>query len=213
MSCTDLQSLFDAGHRANDFAMQVDSRSPDCRCEAERVCSLSQTPPVEDDEHLIRIVVAPRDATDATPISFEESFSLSLIGRGFSVLREARASPDEIVSLAHHLADTAANAVPPSEIVEVIGVLRFAARVARERRLPASHKLANARTICVYETPLTDLPSHSDLLITRTKFESNGSAKREAFAFTGSVAAGFIKAADFDKANISGIRLPGRKIY
>jgi hypothetical protein len=213
VSCENLQPEFDAARRRRDLAELVDKHASDCACETGKVSTFDDGRPVTDEEHLLRIVLAPRDRTDTSPLSFADTFVLPIIGVGFSVLRESQASPDEIVRLANELATSAADALPPSEVAEIIGVVRFQARLVRERRTLADGT-ANAarRAICVYATPDQVYPSHADLLLAVTRFGSKTKCRKEAFAFSAQLEPLFIKAADFTTVNIAGIRFPGRKI-
>lgn len=213
MSCTDLQPHFDAAPRPRNIAELVDTHSPDCGCESGKVSAFSDGQPISDDEHLLRIVLAPRDCGDVSLPQFEDAFILPMIGTGLSMLRESRATADEIVRLANELVDHAADALPPSEVAEVVGIVRFQARLARERSIPAdSTENTGRRTICVYATPDQQYPSHADLLLAFNRFSSGGKRRKEAFGFTARLEKDcFIKAADFTRADITGIRLAGRK--
>jgi hypothetical protein len=213
VSCENLQPEFDAAPRRRDLAELVDKHAPDCACETGKVSTFDDGRPVTDEEHLLRIVLAPRDRNDTSPLSFQDAFVLPIIGVGFSVLRESQASADEIVRLANELANSAANALPASDVAEIIGVVRFQARLARERRTLAEGTTnAARRAICVYATPDQGYPSHADLLLAVTRFESGNKRRKEAFAFSAQLEPLFIKAADFKIANIAGIRSIGRKI-
>jgi hypothetical protein len=211
VSCTDLQPLFDAKKRDRDLAKLVDAHSPDCACENGKV-SGGECTPVLDEEHLLRIVLAPRDAADTSPPKFEHAFVLPIIGVGFSVLRDDHKTPGEIVRLAQQLANRAAEAVPSSEVVEVIGVIRFQTRLARSRlKAVAANGSTPKRTICVYATPEREHPSHADLLLAVNNFDSRNKQRKEAFSFSGQLESLFIKAVDFENGEIAGIRLAGRK--
>lgn len=207
MSCKDLQIHFDAQDRPNDLAKLVDDHAPDCVCEKEKVSGHNGCLPVSDEEHLLRIVLRPRDSKEGPPATFEETFILPITGTGFSVLRESQASADEILKLANTLANKAAEALPPTEVAEVIGIVRFPAKLARQQ----TSRDAKRRLICVYATPEPDFPSHADLLMAVNQFASRGKCKKVAFEFSELLEGHFVKATDFSAANIAGIRLDGRK--
>jgi hypothetical protein len=152
-----------------------------------------------------------KDANDQSPPNFQDTAILPIVGTGLSVLREALASADEIVRLAHELVSTAARNLPTSERVSVIGVLRFAASVARNRQFAAGSEYANKPKYCVYETPKAAYPSHADVLITATRFASKSKQKNDAFELFADLKNWFVGVLDYEKANLVGIAKVGEK--
>src|SRR5262249_6507243 len=155
--------------------------------------------PVGDDEQLLRIVLRAH-VKDADQPLFDDTVVLPVIGSGLSVLREAKATAQEIQALAERVARTSASNRPSDEIIEVAGVIRFPASAARSRVAPDRER----RLFCVYETPEQDFPSHADILLTVSTFPSNNSRKAQAFNFRDAVSKLFIRAEDYDKANLAG---------
>lgn len=209
--CAQLQVHFDADPRPQDLAGLVDQHSPDCACERGRVSALGLDNPISDEEYLLRIVVSPKDVNDQSPPSFQESAILPIVGTGLSVLREAHASPEEILRLARARVDAVARNVPTSERVTIIGVLRFPASLARSRRFPAGSEHEDKPKYCIYETPIAEYPSHADVLITATRFTSKNKRKNDAFELFGELQLLFVAAADYGKVNLSDITSLGEK--
>ena len=207
-SCAELQPLFDANPRAQEFAALVDGHSPDCACEQSAVSAQSRNVPVRDDELLVRIVLR-SDVKDADLPRFEDTVMLSVIGSGLSVLREAQATAQEIRALANELAQNGARSRPSNEIVEVAGVIRFPVSAARSRVLAMAPDQIR-RLFCVYETPEQGFPSHADILLTANNFPTKRKRKMQAFDFLDSISNLFIRAADYDKADLSGIKYKGQ---
>lgn len=163
--------------------------------------------PIRDDEHLLRIVLHSQ-VKDASAPLFDDTVVLSAVGSGLSLLREARATAQEIEALANELAQNGARNRPSDEIIEVAGVIRFPAIAARSRAFTAPSGQVR-RLFCVYETPEPDFPSHADILLTAGNFQSGNARKRQAFAFRDDVSKFFIRAADYDKAELAGIKYQG----
>src|SRR5262249_13942196 len=147
--------------RARDLAARVDDHSPDCRCEKSAVSAQSRNDPVGDDEQLLRIVLRAH-VKDADQPLFDDTVVLPVIGSGLSVLREAKATAQEIQALAERVARTSASNRPSDEIIEVAGVIRFPASAARSRVAPDRER----RLFCVYQTPEHGFPSHARIFLT-----------------------------------------------
>lgn len=206
-SCTELQPLFDVNPRAQDFAALVDDHSPDCCCEMSAVSEHSCNDPVADDEYLLRIVLRP-EVKDANQPRFDDSVVLPVIFSGLSVLRETRATAQEIEALADLLARNGARRRPADEVVAVAGVLRFPVSAARSRVLITPSGQVR-RLFCVYETPEPNTPSHADILLTARNFPSKNRRRKEAFDFGASISSLFVRSEDYNKADLAGIRYRG----
>lgn len=167
--------------------------------------------PITDDEMLLRIVISPRDARDASPPEFNEPAVLSILRRGLSVLRERYATPNEIVELATQLARSAAENLPSSENASAIGVIRFPAGLARRQVFPAGLLHGGMRKYCVYETPEELFPSHADVLMAADRYPSGSQRRRAAFALYDELKPLFVPTSAFTTANLAGISYPGAR--
>jgi hypothetical protein len=65
------------------------------------------------------------------------------------------------------------------------------------------------RLFCVYETPEPEFPSHADILLTASNFQSNNARKKQAFDFGASISPLFVRAEDYKEADLVGIKYQG----
>jgi hypothetical protein len=141
------------------MALRLDTHEPECRCEGVSVSDHSPGP-VEDAEVLVRILVAPQHIDKKTGLP--KSAALTTAGTiGLSVLREDRASDDEILRLATTLVQNARSKAGKPERAKkigVFGVLRMACSIVRNFVWIGESKTS----FCVYDTAREVWPSHAD---------------------------------------------------
>lgn len=147
----DLESVSQA-----ERADVVDLRHPSCRCQNFSL-SKHSSGPVQADEILIRVLVAPQHMNKR---GRPRAAALSDAERGgLSVFREHQATNDEIRRVAKNLVDKArASQGDKADKAGVFGVLRIPCSVIRACQADDSDSPA----YCVYDTALPDIPSHAE---------------------------------------------------
>jgi len=157
--CADCRATFtllDRGEHFQRRALLLDQTHPECVCQTQSVSEYS-TGPIDGDEILVRILVAPqhmdrKGGPKAGALTDAERSGLSLF-------REEQATDAEIRKVAEGLVERAraANLGKP-EKAGVFGALRMKCSVIRCLKIEQDP----APPYCVYDTALKETPSHAE---------------------------------------------------
>lgn len=205
--CEALSEFFDAQNRANNFAHIIDQPPGSFRCELHSVSCRSTNNPVQNDEILARIIVAPRDLKPSGPLGLGDTAVSEMCRLGLSTLRiSADGVADKIERLARSLVDRAANSIPVNDEAYCAGILEFTCASVREFRIESVCR----QIMGAYETPEDHYPNHSDVLQAVNLFSSKSQSKNAARNFLSQGRIAFFPADEYPRANIRGVRMAGR---
>lgn len=135
-------------------AFYVDREHPDCSCEHHSVSDHSPGP-VESDEMLIRILVAPQHMKNngkpkAAALSDAERNGLSSFREKFVTDHELRSAAEQLVERARAAHNTKAG---------VFGVLRLTCAAVKSCQDPSD----KSPCYCVYDTALEEVSAHTEI--------------------------------------------------
>ena len=206
MSCATCRETF-AGLRSvdptSDCAHWLDQREPQCRCQVVSVSEFSRCP-VENEETLVRIIVAPQHLhrrtkePKATTLTHAQTI-------GMSVFRENLATDKEILDAAKTLvararASAARGGRGDEKKVGVLGVLRMTCEQIRTFRWETEPDPC----FCVYDTATRLAPAHADAFqrIANVSPEVQDARKNALFAH---IKSGFLPVEKFRNGLLAGL--------
>ena len=155
MNCAACRATFAAlgDDPSKSRALRLDEEQPNCTCQSISVSPFSRGP-VEADEILIRLLVAPQHAhrkggAKAAALTDAER-------NGLSLFREADVTDAQLCEVAESLVARAR--ARGNSKAGVFGVLRIACKTIRNCQI----ELETAPCYCVYDTGMCELPSHAE---------------------------------------------------
>lgn len=184
---TSFESVYSTTELRKEWASKIDALSPKCACQTSTVSDYSRGP-IENDEYLIRLVIAPQHYNTKKKVVKDVVLSHAETC-GMSVFRDD--APDtEIMLVADQLVQSAKDKGNSS--AGLIGVLRFKCADVRQF-IPQDEQIP---AYCIYDTAKKELPSHGDTFQRINGFDKNcHDIRRKAlFALIGST---FVPTAEF----------------